>query len=637
MNGLPCRNFLIYNNKARRTFRESRLQLAILCLIMYINNSKYVVSAFTTSTRRSLSSIPGYIFSGSAPSMKKYESRLFLSESTSSDGTTTSMSDSNNNDASKSLSNFERKNEELKASSRLSLAPMMEYTDRHFRHLFRLISDNTLLYTEMVAANAIAHEYRQQKTFAEAGDESEEYDDWQMRRYLSQSPLERSSGGSVLQLGGSDPAQLYTSAKALIKMTHDENECDYTAVNLNCGCPSPKVAGKGCFGAALMDDPVLVKECCTALFEGTDKSIPITVKCRIGTDLNWRNDNDSTNIMNMKDYKTREDKSFEEKEYQQLCEFIDTISSGNVVTDFQIHARIAVLKTKSFSPADNRKIPPLKYDYVHRLTKDFPHLTFSLNGGIETLNQAKEQLDICPELQGIMIGRGMAANPWGFAMTDSVLYGDDTNSFSSLPRQNRWELLKAYGENADREELIWGTKIRRFILKAVQALFMGEPNAKKFRIELDRVGGLPKEFVKKGLAPDSDSTPLSEYILNAATEHLKEEVLMRSPLESYERMVEMEEKERMRKEGTDSTVFLMKNVAGADSKSTEIKASNGSNKDDGKDMKSMIAEEWKSMREADLESLRVAKEEGDENLMDYAQMLEGLNADAKNSTSNVSK
>jgi len=498
---------------------------------------------------------------------------------------------------------YQDKLQDLQASSRLSLAPMMEYTDRHFRHMFRLLSNHTLLYTEMVPGNAIAHEYQFFQN-QQAHDPNSEVDDWQLRRFLSQSHLERDVHKSVLQLGGSDPAQLYTSAVALMDRTN-RGECDYTAINLNCGCPSPKVAGKGCFGAALMDDPILVKDCCRAIYEGTDKNIPVTVKCRIGTDLNWENSQ-----ITLKDYKTREDTKFEEAEYQKLCEFIDTISSDDVVTDFQIHARIAVLKTKQFSPADNRKIPPLKYDFVHRLTNEFPHLTFSLNGGIETLNQVQTQLNECPELHGVMVGRGMAANPWGYAVADEILYNDSSDM---LTRTNRWELLKAYGKYADKQEEIWSPKIRRFIIKAVQSLFMGEPNAKKFRIELDRVGGLPKQFVKKGLPLDYDTTTLSEYIMNAASEYLKDEILMRSPMESYERTREMEERAERKKLGIEDPKTFLTNT-----KINTKDASNSSNND----TKSFIAQEWQVMREEDRESRRLAKDDGEENMMDYDKMLE---------------
>jgi hypothetical protein len=156
---------------------------------------------------------------------------------------------------------FKQRHQKLRQNSKLSLAPMMEYTDRHFRHLVRLISDKTLLYTEMVAANAIAHE--REDALSDSGSLNSSY----LLRFLGQG--NNSEGASVLQLGGSDPNQLFLATKTVYEFNQLHNEqamrrlqgddvlepqvfCDYTAINLNCGCPSSKVAGKGCFGAALM-------------------------------------------------------------------------------------------------------------------------------------------------------------------------------------------------------------------------------------------------------------------------------------------------------------------------------------------------------------------------------------------------
>jgi len=419
------------------------------------------------------------------------------------------------------------KHKELIGASRLSLAPMMEYTDRHFRHLVRLISSRTLLYTEMVAANALAHE--KQRAMDEAyregnQDVQETYDDQFLRRYLGQGSVAPLEGPSVLQLGGSDPQQLHDAVQAVIDMTY-RGWCDYTAVNLNCGCPSPKVAGKGCFGAALMDEPKLVSELTKAMHDGCDGKLPITVKCRIGTD--------SKQAFAKSSYSELDP----EQEFSELCRFIETVASNGVVTDFSVHARIAVLQ-KSFSPADNRKIPPLKYDLVHRLVEEYPEFTFSLNGGVDNLPQTQSELEECPGLAGVMIGRGWAADPWGFAMADSILWGDNDET----KPQNRLEILKAYGKHADNEEELWDpVKIRRFIVKAVTPLFAGEPNAKRYRIALDEIAGMPKKLMQQGKSLEG-TPPLSELILNAAMEHLSEETLLRTPEESYERVLLEEEK-----------------------------------------------------------------------------------------------
>ena len=403
---------------------------------------------------------------------------------------------------------YAMKQQQLTQSTRLSLAPMMDYTTRHFRFMIRLITQKTLLYSEMVAANALARE--QQNILSGVNEGKEEvFDDWQIRRVLAQSLASpQGEGPSVLQLGGSDPEQLYQASAAVFNA--QKNYCNYTAMNLNCGCPSPKVAGKGCFGAALMHNPVLVRDLCTAMYEGAQGSLPVTVKCRIGTDS------------------TPEDDL-----YSNLCRFTDTVASRGIVTDFQIHARIAILN-KKLSPADNRKIPKLKYDLIHRLVKEFPELTFSLNGGIENIFHAREELDKCPKLAGVMVGRAMAAQPWHWAMADELLHGaSKTHAASYTPLvANRWEVLEQFGVHADKEELIWGPKIRRFTLKALQGLFSGEPNARRFRTLIDTIGGIPKKHLLNG--ESVNGPPPSELILNAARDCFSDEVLFRTREESFE-------------------------------------------------------------------------------------------------------
>lgn len=426
---------------------------------------------------------------------------------------------------------------ELMDSTKLSLAPMMEYTDRHFRHLVRLVSSKTLLYTEMVAANAISHErhscekdYLARNPGASKEDVRRGYSHQYLKRYLAQGKIDPVEGASVLQLGGSDPHQMFLAAQTVMDMSEREI-CNYTAINLNCGCPSPKVAGKGCFGAALMDDPKLVSELTKALHDGTDGTMPITVKCRIGTDTNQPFTKSGYAEMDP------------ESEYRELCKFIETVASNGIVTDFSVHARIAVLQ-KTFSPADNRKIPPLKYDVVRRLVEEYPEFTFSLNGGIDTIAQAQAEFNECPGLAGVMIGRSWAADPWSFAMTDPLLYKTPATA-----TKHRLEVLKAYGEHADWEESNGDpVKIRRFITKAITPLFTGEPNAKRYRIALDEIASIPKRLQSQGKNLVGQP-PISELILNAAHEHLSEEVLLRSPEESYERRLESEREYTMNASG----------------------------------------------------------------------------------------
>jgi tRNA-dihydrouridine synthase A len=402
---------------------------------------------------------------------------------------------------------------------------------RHFRHLVRLVSRKTLLYTEMVAANALSHEkkntqaeYLVMNPDATSQEVNENYSDQYLRRYLSQGQVEPLEGASVLQLGGSDPKQMFEAAETVMDMTK-RGWCDYTAINLNCGCPSPKVAGKGCFGAALMDDPMLVAQLTRALHDGCDGKMPITVKCRIGTD--------SQEPFSRASYAEMDP----EKEYRRLCGFIETIASDGVVTDFSVHARIAVLQ-KSLSPSDNRKIPPLKYDVVRRLVNEYPEFTFSLNGGVESILQAQREFHECPEMLGVMIGRSWAADPWSFAMADKLLYG------APHAPKNRLEVLTEYCKHADGEEENGDpAKIRRFIVKAIVSLFTGEPRAKRYRIALDQLAGIPKKLKVEGKSLESQP-PISELIMNAAYEHLSEETLLRSPEESYERKL-YEEKRRL--------------------------------------------------------------------------------------------
>ncbi|MEZ9869607.1 tRNA dihydrouridine(20/20a) synthase DusA [Vibrio sp. 10N.261.51.A4] len=216
------------------------------------------------------------------------------------------------------------------ASNRLSVAPMLDWTDRHCRYFHRLLSQQTLLYTEMVTTGAILHgkgdflEYNEQEH-----------------------PL-------ALQLGGSNPVDLAACTKLAGERGYDE-------VNLNVGCPSDRVQN-GRFGACLMAEPELVADCVSAMKEVTD--IPITVKTRIGID-----DQDS---------------------YEFLTKFVSTVSEKGGCEQFTIHARKAWLS--GLSPKENREIPPLDYDRAYQIKKDFSDLVIAVNGGITTLEQTKEHL-----------------------------------------------------------------------------------------------------------------------------------------------------------------------------------------------------------------------------------------------------
>ena len=322
------------------------------------------------------------------------------------------MSMSNNNDNLKVLDIKQHK---------FSVAPMMEYTDRHMRTLQRLMSSEAVLYTEMVTTNAIVRNTHDTRRFL----------GW---NYNVEEPV-------VLQLGGSDPEQM----KIASKIASNEG---YNQININCGCPSDKVAGAGCFGASLMLKPDLVAQLSLAVGEATGR--PATIKCRIGVD-----DNDS---------------------YEQLVNFVRTVHEVGKVSHFIVHARKALLGGK-FSPEDNRKIPPLKYDYVYNLIKDFPHLHFSINGGINTMEEIKHHLD--KGVAGVMIGRAVINTPYYWRNIDSQLYDKPD---AMLPRR---EIIEKYSTYAQHIENTEGQRARRALIKPVLNLFSGEPNGKLFRRIMD--------------------------------------------------------------------------------------------------------------------------------------------------------
>jgi tRNA-dihydrouridine synthase A len=213
---------------------------------------------------------------------------------------------------------------------RLSVAPMMDRTDRHFRYFMRQMTRRTLLYTEMVTSAAIMH-----------GDRN---------HLLGFSPAEKPL---ALQVGGDDPKALALCAQIAADMGYDE-------INLNVGCPSDRVQS-GNFGACLMAQPERVAECVVAM--GQAASIPVTVKHRIGID-----DRDA---------------------YEDMVQFVATVAAAGC-DRFSVHARKAWLQ--GLSPKENRDVPPLRYADVYRLKQDFPHLVIEINGGIQTLIQAQDHL-----------------------------------------------------------------------------------------------------------------------------------------------------------------------------------------------------------------------------------------------------
>ena len=235
---------------------------------------------------------------------------------------------------------------------------MMDWSDRHCRYFHRLLSRHALLYTEMVTTGALIH-----------GD---------VDRHLRFNPEEHPV---ALQLGGSDPVDLTHCARL-------GEQWGYSEININCGCPSERVQ-RGAFGACLMAEPSLVADCVKAMVDAV--SVPVTVKHRIGID--------------------------KEDRYGFVRDFVGTVSEAGCRT-FIVHARNAWLK--GLSPKENREVPPLRYELVQQLKKDFPELTICVNGGITTSEQVSSQL---LELDGVMIGREAYHNPWWLTSWDEGFFG----------------------------------------------------------------------------------------------------------------------------------------------------------------------------------------------------------------------
>lgn len=285
---------------------------------------------------------------------------------------------------------------------------MMEWTDRHCRYFHRKITSHARLYTEMVTADAIIH-----------GDQD---------RLLAFSDAEQPL---ALQLGGSDPEKLYRASQIA-------NDYGYSEQNLNVGCPSDRVQN-GRFGACLMMEPEQVRDCMAALSEAAN--CEVTVKCRIGVD-----DMDDD---------------------EGLYNFIAIVKSAGVST-FIVHARKAWLQ--GLSPKQNREVPPLNYERVYRLKQEYPDLNIIINGGIETLAQAKIHLG---QLDGVMVGRVAYQTPYLLAGVDQQIFGSEKTVKS---RDEIASSMMPYIE----QQLKLGTKLHQ-ITRHMLGLYHGEYGARSFR------------------------------------------------------------------------------------------------------------------------------------------------------------
>jgi len=294
---------------------------------------------------------------------------------------------------------------------RLSVAPMMDWTDRHERAFLRVISRRTLLYTEMVTTGAILHGDRDRLLDFDA----------------SEHPV-------ALQLGGSEPADLADAAMAGAARGYDE-------INLNLGCPSDRVQ-RGRFGACLMTEPELVAEGVAAMIDAVD--VPVTVKTRIGVD--------------------------ETDSYEALQAFVARIAAAGC-RSFTIHARKAWLS--GLSPKENREVPPLRYEVVYDLKRDFPDLEIILNGGVLSLDEAEAHLE---KVDGVMIGRAAYQTPYVLAEADVRIFGETT------PVKSREEIVAAFLPYVERR-LSEGVPLKS-MTRHMLGLFNGLPGARAWRRHL---------------------------------------------------------------------------------------------------------------------------------------------------------
>jgi len=314
---------------------------------------------------------------------------------------------------------------------RISVAPMMDWTDRHCRYFHRLLSPRARLYTEMVTSAALVR--------------------GKQLRLLEHSQQEHPV---ALQLGGSDPRELAQAARFGAEAGYDE-------INLNVGCPSDRVQS-GRFGACLMREPALVGDCMKAMRDAV--SVPVTVKCRIGVD--------------------------DQDDYAGLQHFTETMLEAGVEI-LVVHARKAWLQ--GLSPKENREIPPLDYERVYRLKREFPELVVVINGGIKTVAEVQAHL---AQLDGVMLGRAAYHDPYLLAQIEAALHGEPLPQRDDVLRR-----LQPYVE----AELARGTALKH-ISRHLLGLYQGEPGARGFRRTISEGAHLPGagwDLIERALAPYS--------------------------------------------------------------------------------------------------------------------------------------
>ena len=325
---------------------------------------------------------------------------------------------------------------------RIAVAPMMDWTDRHCRYFLRGFSPHALLYTEMITAAAITR-----------GDRA---------RLLDFDPEEHPV---ALQLGGSDPRELAVAARA-------GEDAGYDEINLNCGCPSDRVAS-GSFGACLMLDPGRVAECVAAMCASV--SLPVTVKMRVGV------------VIAKKGVSVKEEIArFDERDYESLHNFVYEVRTAGCQVAI-VHARKAVLG--GLSPKDNREIPPLRFDVVKRIKEAFPQLPVIVNGGIRDSAAALEALTWC---EGVMLGREAYHRPFVLRELHRVLYPNEPDLLTS--REEMLERMARYSH----DELARGGRLSA-VTRHMLGLYGGQPGAREFRrflSEGSRVAGAGPDLLR---------------------------------------------------------------------------------------------------------------------------------------------
>ena len=348
---------------------------------------------------------------------------------------------------------------------RVSVAPMMDWTDRHCRYFLRGFSPNVLLYTEMITAAAIIH-----------GDRA---------RLLAFDPEEYPV---ALQLGGSEPRALAEAARA-------GEEAGYDEINLNCGCPSDRVAS-GAFGACLMKDPRRVAECVAEM--RANVRVPVTVKMRIGV-VDTHRGEPRTSLS-----------KFDEQDFEALSEFVQmTRDAGSAAAI--VHARKAVLG--GLSPKDNREIPPLRFDVVRRLRGSFPDLTMVVNGGFKSVEDSLESLEWC---DGVMLGREAYHRPFVLSELDEALRVSQQGRFTGDRNDLRQSSLERMARYAERR-VAEGDRLSA-ITRHMLGLYAGEPGARDFRrflSEGSRAPGAGPELLRDAarlMAQRANREPISSVL-----------------------------------------------------------------------------------------------------------------------------